>query len=199
MKKLLSKYRKNKLLMSLIIILILTLIAGTLYLSILSYENKELVTNSITTFFTSLNTKLDTKNILFKTLSNNLLTISLVWLLGFSIIGIPLVLLILIFKSFTTFFTFVSIIYTYKYIGIIKALIYIIPYLLNLFMLFILTYYSLSFSIMLFNYLFKKKDYNRSLIIKRYLKLLIISILFMVVTAVIETYVIPTIFKFITL
>ncbi len=199
MKKLLSKYRKNKLLMSLIIILILTLIAGTLYLSILSSENKELVTNSITTFFTSLNTKLDTKNILFKTLSNNLLTISLVWLLGFSIIGIPLVLLILIFKSFTTFFTFVSIIYTYKYIGIIKALIYIIPYLLNLFMLFILTYYSLSFSIMLFNYLFKKKDYNRSLIIKRYLKLLIISILFMVVTAVIETYVIPTIFKFITL
>lgn len=199
MKKLLSKYRKNKLLMSLIIILILTLIAGTLYLSILSSENKELVTNSITTFFTSLNTKLDTKNILFKTLSNNLLTISLVWLLGFSIIGIPLVLLILIFKSFTTFFTFVSIIYTYKYIGIIKALIYIIPYLLNLFMLFILTYYSLNFSIMLFNYLFKKKDYNRSLIIKRYLKLLIISILFMVVTAVIETYVIPTIFKFITL
>ena len=199
MKKLLSKYRKNKLLMFLIIILILTLIAGTLYLSILSSENKELVTNSITTFFTSLNTKLDTKNILFKTLSNNLLTISLVWLLGFSIIGIPLVLLILIFKSFTTFFTFVSIIYTYKYIGIIKALIYIIPYLLNLFMLFILTYYSLSFSIMLFNYLFKKKDYNRSLIIKRYLKLLIISILFMVVTAVIETYVIPTIFKFITL
>ena len=199
MKKLLSKYRKNKLLMSLIIILILTLIAGTLYLSILSSENKELVTNSITTFFTSLNTKLDTKNILFKTLSNNLLTISLVWLLGFSIIGIPLVLLILIFKSFTTFFTFVSIIYTYKYIGIIKALIYIIPYLLNLFILFILTYYSLSFSIMLFNYLFKKKDYNRSLIIKRYLKLLIISILFMVVTAVIETYVIPTIFKFITL
>lgn len=199
MKKLLSKYRKNKLLMSLIIILILTLIAGTLYLSILSSENKELVTNSITTFFTSFNTKLDTKNILFKTLSNNLLTISLVWLLGFSIIGIPLVLLILIFKSFTTFFTFVSIIYTYKYIGIIKALIYIIPYLLNLFMLFILTYYSLSFSIMLFNYLFKKKDYNRSLIIKRYLKLLIISILFMVVTAVIETYVIPTIFKFITL
>ena len=156
MKKLLSKYRKNKLLMSLIIILILTLIAGTLYLSILSSENKELVTNSITTFFTSLNTKLDTKNILFKTLSNNLLTISLVWLLGFSIIGIPLVLLILIFKSFTTFFTFVSIIYTYKYIGIIKALIYIIPYLLNLFMLFILTYYSLNFSIMLFNYLFKK-------------------------------------------
>ncbi|MCI5790077.1 MAG: stage II sporulation protein M [Tenericutes bacterium] len=199
MKKLLSKYRKNKLLMSLIIILILTLIAGTLYLSILSSENKELVTNSITTFFTSLNTKLDTKNILFKTLSNNLLTISLVWLLGFSIIGIPLVLLILIFKSFTTFFTFVSIIYTYKYIGIIKALIYIIPYLLNLFMLFILTYYSLNFSIMLFNYLFKKKDYNRSLIIKRYLKLLIISILFMVVTAVIETYVIPAIFKFITL
>ena len=199
MKKLLSKYRKNKLLMSLIIILILTLIAGTLYLSILSSENKELVTNSITTFFTSLNTKLDTKNILFKTLSNNLLTISLVWLLGFSIIGIPLVLLILIFKSFTTFFTFVSIIYTYKYIGIIKALIYIIPYLLNLFMLFILTYYSLNFSIMLFNYLFKKKDYNRSLIIKRYLKLLTISILFMVVTAVIETYVIPTIFKFITL
>ena len=199
MKKLLSKYRKNKLLMSLIIILILTLIAGTLYLSILSSENKELVTNSITTFFTSLNTKLDTKNILFKTLSNNLLTISLVLLLGFSIIFIPLVLLILIFKSFTTFFTFVSIIYTYKYIGIIKALIYIIPYLLNLFMLFILTYYSLNFSIMLFNYLFKKKDYNRSLIIKRYLKLLIISILFMVVTAVIETYVIPTIFKFITL
>lgn len=199
MKKLLSKYRKNKLLMSLIIILILTLIAGTLYLSILSSENKELVTNSITTFFTSFNTKLDTKSILFKTLSNNLLTISLVWLLGFSIIGIPLVLLILIFKSFTTSFTFVSIIYTYKYIGIIKALIYIIPSFLNLFMLFILTYYSLSFSIMLFNYLFKKKDYNRSLIIKRYLKLLIISILFMVVTAVIETYVIPTIFKFITL
>lgn len=199
MKKLLSKYHNNKLLMSLIIILILTFIAGTFYLSILSSENKELVTNSVTTFFVSFNTELDTKSILFKTLSNNLLTISLVWLLGFSIIGIPLVLLIFGFKSFTTFFTFTSIIYTYKYIGVIKAFIYIIPSLLNLFMLFILAYYSLSFSIMLFNYLFRKKEYNRSLIIKRYLKLLIISILIMIVDAVIETYVIPTIFKFITL
>ncbi len=198
MKKLIAKIKTKKILSLMSLITLISLILGILLISILSKENKDLVTKSVTSFFNAIeNKELNYNIILFKSLTNNLLLNIIIWLLGISIIGIPLVLIILSIKSFILSFTFTSIIYTYKFKGIISATIYIIPHILNIFVTFILIYYSISFSITLFNYLFRKKECNRKALVTHYIKLLVVALIIFTATAIIETYLIPLLIRII--
>ena len=195
MKELLKKLKTKKVFIIIFIVTLLAFIIGILLVSIESKNNKELITTSLTTFFNNIKeNKLNTQTLLYKSITNNLITNIIVWLLGISIIGIPIVLIILGFKSLTIGFTISSILYTYKLNGIIKVIIYIFPNLINLFVLFVLTYYSVNFSLMLFNYLFRKKEYNKKLIVNRYLKLLILSLLIAILSSVIESFILPKLF-----
>lgn len=195
MKELLKKLKTKKVFIIIFIVTLLAFIIGILLVSIESKNNKELITTSLTTFFNNIKeNKLNTQTLLYKSITNNLITNIIVWLLGISIIGIPIVLIILGFKSLTLGFTILSILYTYKLNGIIKVIIYIFPNLINLFVLFVLTYYSVNFSLMLFNYLFRKKEYNKKLIVNRYLKLLILSLLIAILSSVIESFILPKLF-----
>lgn len=195
MKELLKKLKTKKVFIIIFIVTLLAFIIGILLVSIESKDNKELITTSLTTFFNNIKeNKLNTQTLLYKSITNNLIINIIVWLLGISIIGLPIVLTILGFKSLTIGFTISSILYTYKLNGLIKVIIYIIPNIINLFVLFVLTYYSMNFSLMLFNYLFRKKEYNKKLIVNRYLKLLILSLLISILTSVIETFILPKLF-----
>ena len=198
MKQYIELIKKRKIFSSMFILTVISLILGILFIAFLSEENENLIVLNVNTFFEAIyNNKLNYSDILFKCLTSNLILIIIIWLLGISIIGIPIVLFILCLKSFILTFTFSSIIYTYKLKGIIYAIIYIIPHFLNLLFLFILIYYSLSFSKVLFNYFFRKKDCNRGMIVKNYLKLLIICIGLFIITSIIETFLVPTIIKII--
>lgn len=195
MKELLKKLKTKKVFIIIFIVTLLAFIIGILLVSIESKDNKELITTSLTTFFNNIKeNKLNTQTLLYKSITNNLIINIIVWLLGISIIGLPIVLIILGFKSLTIGFTISSILYTYKLNGLIKVIIYIIPNIINLFVLFVLAYYSTNFSLMLFNYLFRKKEYNKKLIVNRYLKLLILSLLISILTSVIETFILPKLF-----
>ena len=195
MKELLKKLKTKKVFIIIFIVTLLAFIIGILLVSIESKDNKELITTSLTTFFNNIKeNKLNTQTLLYKSITNNLIINIIVWLLGISIIGLPIVLIILGFKSLTIGFTISSILYTYKLNGLIKVIIYIIPNIINLFVLFVLTYYSTKFSLMLFNYLNRKKEYNKKLIVNRYLKLLILSLLISILTSVIETFILPKLF-----
>ena len=196
MKKILETIKSRKLLSTITILTLIAAIFGILFISILSKENKELIINSITNFFSVIkNNQVNYSTTLFKSITNNLLLNLIIWLLGISIIGLPIVLIILSFDSFITSFTFTSILYTYKLKGILPAIIYIFPHLINILTIFILTYYSASFSLTLFNFLFRKKECNRKIIITRYLKLLLLSIIISIISGLIETYLIPIFIK----
>lgn len=195
MKELLKKLKNKKVFIVISILTLLTFIIGILLVSIQSKDNKDLITTSITSFFKNIKeNKLNTQTLLYKSITNTLIMNIIVWLLGISIIGVPIVLVILGFKSLSIGFTISSILYTYKLNGIVKAIIYIISNLINLFVLFVITYYSINFSLMLFNYLFRKKEYNKKIIVNRYLKLLILSILISILTSVIDSFVLPKLF-----
>ena len=75
----------------------------------------------------------------------------------------------------------------------IAGIIIVLMLLINLGILFILSYYGVSFSILLFKYFFKNKDYNRIVIVKRYFKVLIISLVFIILNLIIDSYLIPRI------
>lgn len=196
MKQLIAKIKARKILSIMTIITIISLILGTLFISILSKDNKELITSNVIDFFTAIKSNnLNYNQILVKSLTNNLLLNIIIWLLGISIIGIPIVITLLFIKSFILSFTFTSIIYTYKYKGIISAIIYVIPHIINLLLSFVLIYYSITFSKSLFNYLFKKKECNRKELVNRYLKLLVISTFLFIISSIIETYIIPILIR----
>lgn len=196
MKKIINKLKDKKQFILIFLICVVAFIIGVLLPSILNEENRKIIETSLNSFFDTIkNNQLKTNELLFKTLTSNIIIDLILWLLGISIIGIPIVIILLGYKSLSLGFTISSIISTYKLNGVIKALIYIVPNIINLFIFFVISYYSISFSLMLFNYLFRKKEYNKRVIVNRYLKLLVISIIILIFSSVIETYVVPKLFS----
>lgn len=196
MKKIIKKLKDKKQFIIIFVICIVAFIIGVLLPSILNEENRKIIQTSLNSFFDTIkNNQLKTNELLFKTLTSNIIIDLILWLLGISIIGIPIVIILLGYKSLSLGFTISSIISTYKLNGVIKALIYIVPNIINLFIFFVISYYSIGFSLMLFNYLFRKKEYNKRIIVNRYLKLLVISIIILIFSSVIETYVVPKLFS----
>lgn len=196
MKELFKKLKTKKFFILVFAITLLCFLAGMLLISMLSKSNKELIINSLNNFYTSLKeNKISSTNLLYKTMTSNLILNIIIWILGISIIGIPIVIFILGFKSLSLGFTISSLIYTYKFNGLLKAIIYLIPNIINIFIAFVLVYYSISFSINLFNYLFRKIEFNKRVIVKRYLKLLIVAILLSILTSVTESFILPKLFN----
>ena len=194
MKKARKIRKSNKLILKLMIITIISVLIGIFYIAILSNSNKVLIKENLETYFESLN-KLNYIKALIKCLTSNMITISSIWLLGISIIGVFLIIIILIIKSFALGFTISSLIYFYKLKGIIISIIYIIPLIINLFVIIILSYYGIIFSKNLNRLLFLKKDVNFKNIMRKYIKILLFSTICIVISSLIEIYIVPNILK----
>lgn len=189
-----AKITKNKLLMKILLTTLIFIILGILYISILSDNNKDLIEKNLTSFFNSID-KLNYNQAFIKCFLSNSFYIASIWLLGISIIGIPFILLILILKSFILGFSISSILYFYKFKGILICIIYIIPLVINLLLMILLSYYSILFSKNLNKLLFSKKDISFQNVMKRYIKIFLASLLVILVSSLIEIYLIPNILK----
>lgn len=192
-----AKKKVNKLLLILLISTIISFILGCLFISIVDNNGRSLIKESINSYFDGIfDGKTNYINGLYTILPRNIFTNIIIWLVGISIIGIIIVSCLLLFKSFLVGFSLSSIIYTYGFKGILISIIYIISEVINLFIIFLLTYYSISFSILLFNYLFRKKDYNRRIIMKRYIKIFIICLGITILNSLISIFLIPNLLRF---
>lgn len=184
--------KKRKLFSILLFVFICSFILGVFFIFFISDDNKVLVKDGITLYFNGLSNLNYTDNFIVG-LINNIGIALIIWLLGISIFGCFIIFIIYFIKCFVVSFSFSSIIYVYGLKGIILSIIYSICYFINLGILFILSYYGVSFSILLFKYFFKNKDYNRIVIVKRYFKVLVISLVFIVLNLIIDSYLIPRI------
>jgi len=198
MKELINKIRQNKLVTLLIIIMIISIILGILFPAIITKEDKNLIIDSVKTFISGIKqNNINYLSGLLQSISNNSLVTILVWILGISIIGIPLILLIIFFKGFLVGFSFTSILITYGISGIIKAIIYTLPNIGNLLATFLLGYYAITFSIMIFKNIFKKENRNWQPIVKRYIKIGLFFLIFSILISLVECFLIPKILYFI--
>ena len=184
--------KKRKLFSILLFVFICSFILGVFFIFFISDDNKVLVKDGITLYFNGLSNLNYTDNFIVG-LINNIGIALIIWLLGISIFGCFIIFIIYFIKCFVVSFSFSSIIYVYGFKGIILSSIYSICYFINLGILFILSYYAISFSVLLFKYFFKNKDYNRIVIVKRYFKVLIISLVFIILNLIIDSYLIPRI------
>ena len=184
--------KKRKLFSSLLFIFIISFLLGIFFIFFISDNNKVIVKDGIELYFNGLSNLNYTDNFIVG-LINNIGLALIIWLLGISIFGCFIIFIIYFIKCFVVSFSFSSIIYVYGFKGIILSSIYSICYFINLGILFVLSYYAISFSVLLFKYFFKNKDYNRIVIVKRYFKVLIISLVFIILNLIIDSYLIPRI------
>ena len=185
----------------LIIIIIVGFIVGMLFSNILNNHDHKLVESKIMEYFNNLanDKKIDYWNNLVTSLKNNLLYLGIIWILGLSIIGLLVNNFIIFFKSFILGFSVGSIINIYLYSGIVLSFFYVFPSLIiNLIVFMIMTYYANYFSLRLFETIFKKKTYNFSLLIKKYFKILLIFTIILIISSIIETFIMPFFLKLFT-
>ena len=183
------KYKSNNQKILYLILIGLALVAfiiGILFIFFISNDNLIYIKESLSSYFNSIDISI---NSFFKELFNNFIVILLIWILGISIIGIPLVLLIFLFKSFIFGFSFSSIIYSFKLKGLLISLVHLLPgKLLYLVILLLLTFYSISFSIKLFKNLFLKRPINFRESMDKYFKILLICLFSSLIVTLYDTF-----------
>lgn len=194
-----DEFKKNKKGYIFILSLILIgIIFGSLFMTILDNHDLLLVTNQITAFFDGIkNVELNYITALKNSLISNLLLVTLIWFLGISIIGIPIILFLLFMKGFILGFSIASIIYKFSFKGIFISLFYIFPHqLITILSLLILGYYSLNFSYNLFLAILKRKTINYTTITSKYLKIFIMCIILTIISIVFEIFISPTLIRY---
>jgi len=200
------KLKKDKLLgqkriyIILIILLLIGVFLGLLFPFILSTENQELLKTSISTFFNNVrNHQIDYSAGLQNSLISNISFLIGIWLLGISIIALPIVVFLLFYKGFVFGFSVSSIISVYGFKGIVGAFTYVFPgTILSLITTLLLTFYSISFSIKLFRYLFLKENLDFKRIMNRYLKILAICFVAFLIVSLVDVYLAPIIMNLFT-
>ena len=182
-----------------ITILLFGIISGSIFLMILNETDKNNTITQIQTFITNLNkNNINTGLALKNSLIINYIFVLLIWGLGLSIIGILLNIFITYIKGFIIGFSISSILITYKYKGLLMAILYIFPgQLLNIITVCILTIYSIMFTINLIEIIIQKKVKKNNRFLKKYIIILLFSIIVSFISTIFEVYLFPNILKII--
>lgn len=180
-------------------ILILGLISGSIFLMTLNTTDKDSTILQIQTFFSNINSGSINNGLAFKnSLIINYIFVALIWGLGLSIIGVIINIFLTYIKGFVVGFSISSIILAYGYKGILAALLYVFPIqVFNVLVVIVLTIYSIMFSWNLLSIIVNKKKSNNRTMIKRYVVILIFSIIISFISSVLEVYLFPNILKII--
>lgn len=195
-----SILKQKKRYILLIVLTIIGIICGILFTTILSKIDQNLVKEQLTHFFHQIETgNINYTSGIMNSVISNLLYCIGIWLLGISIIGLPVILFLLFMKGFITGFSIGSIVSLYQWKGLFGAFTYIFPHhLFALLISILLSFYAISFSIKLFSSLFLKKEINFKEAMRKYIKILMISIVGFLICSVFEIYVSPFFIKLFT-
>lgn len=187
-----SIIKQKRLYRIIITLMIFGIISGILFIFFISKESKTKALVSIKNFFDLMNTStgINYGKSLLNTLVNNIGYVLLIWLLGISIIGLPITIVLAFMKSFIVGFSISSIISCYKAKGILGAFLYVFPHqIIILFIYLLLSFYSISFSIKLFKSLFLKQTINFRVVMQKYIKILLISLIGIIIVSLYEIFI----------
>lgn len=187
----------KKLLLFFTILLIIGIITGAIFMAILNENDKILIRDYFTNFISNIeNNKLNYFSGLKNGLFNNLLYVILIWVIGISIIGAPIVVIMFFIKSFILGFSISSVIFNFNFKGCLLSFINIFPHqIINFVVYILLSTYSIFFSLRLINSIINKKQIDFKLMMNKYIKILIISVILIVISILIETFITPILIK----
>lgn len=178
-------------------IIVLGIISGSIFLMLASTTDKTAVITQIRTFMTNINNNsIDNGLALRNSLIINYLFVGLIWILGLSIVGVLVNIFLTFIKGFLVGFSISSLFLTYGYKGVLASLLYTFPtQLINIFVVAILSIYSIMFSKNLLQIISSKTNTNNRLMLKKYIVILIISIILSFISSLLEVYLFPNILK----
>lgn len=191
-----AKKEKRKILF-LTVLAFIGIITGSIFTTILSDTDKKLVISYITDFINIIDTgKLNYLESFKNAMISNIIFIVTIWVLGISVIGIPVNIFIYFVKTFILGFSISSFILTYKAKGCILSLLYIFPHhLINIILYVILLLFSIHFSMKIIASLKSKKGVSFKLVFQRYVVILIFVLIVTILTTLLEVFVTPFLIK----
>ena len=161
--------KNNKLFSFMIFISVIVFLCGVITCSIFDNNTKNMITENINNLILNIKDKsISTFTNFFKCFSNNILYSFIIWIFGISIFGLVFSIFLYVIKLFLFSIELISLFVNIKITGFLFNLIYIIPDIISIILLFIVTYYSISYSVVLFKFLFRKCNYSLKNITKRY-------------------------------
>lgn len=178
-------------------LLIIGIICGSLFNIVISKSDQIIVNDYLASFLDKItNGKLNVINCLKDAVVFNYIYILLIWILGISIIGLPIILFMFFGKAFTLGFTIAAIIKSYGVKGCLVSLVYVFPhYVINVLIFAILTVYALSLSVRMIKCIMKRKTLDFKPIMKKYTTILIICLFTVFLTSLYEALIMPNILK----
>ena len=196
--KLKDIFRVNrKIFVFLLGILILGVLFGSILPVFLSVDDKRLVSEYLSGFV------FDIKNIINSIvfLKNGLLSdgvfLILIWLMGVSIIGVPVVLFLFFYRCFVFGFSISAIVMNYGFKGILFSFVYIFPHnVISIISYIVMSVYSLIFSIKLLFFILRKIDFNIRVFFKKYLYIFFICFFVVCLSILYESFVNPHVLRF---
>lgn len=193
-----NKIRIDKNLVLFLIVLGLTgIIAGSIFVTILNNSDKTMVSEHLNIFLDNIeNNKIDYIFALKNNMVTNIAYVLLIWLLGISVIGLPILLILFFSKAFILGFSIGSIITCFKFKGVLFSLVYVFPgNVISLIAIAIVTMYAMSFSFKLIYAIFKKKTIDFKILINRYSSILFIALGVVILMNLYDTFIMPNIIK----
>ena len=187
-------YRVNKKYFVFItIIFFIAIMSGSIFTLTLNDTDTNIVSEFFSNYLENIN-KINYINSFVNSLISNIFVVMIIWLLSYSIIGLPIIILIFFYKSFIIGFSISGIIINYKIKGLLMAFLYIFPHqILFILALLYLLVFSVIMSINLFYAVFKHQNIrfssNNNLII-------IFSSIITLLCSIYDSFMLPLIMKF---
>ena len=183
-------YDNIKLYLIVIIILVIGITVGVVFINNINVDGAEEIKNYITDFINQLKQgyHVDTGELLRKSLSDNLILIVTMWLLGSTVVGIPIVLGIVLFRGFCIGYSVSAIIAS---LGVQKGILFFLTtmFLQNLIFIPVILCMTIS-CIKLYKSIMKdKRRENIKVEIIRHMLVSIMLGLLLIIAAFIESYV----------
>ena len=179
-------------------IVFLGVLFGSVLPIFLSVDDKKLVSDYLIGFVSNIKDGFNSLIFFRNGLINEGLFFILIWVLGISIIGIPIILFLFFYKCFIFGFSISSIIINYGFKGILFSLSYIFPHqVISILIYLFLSSYSLIFSIRLLLFILKKYDFNIRIYFRKYLYVLLISFIGLLICILYESFINPYVLGFV--
>ena len=194
--------KEKNILIFILITFFLGLILGSLFINFITEDDKKLLVEQLELFLS--NVKNLTKDVFgIKVFSeeilNNGFQLFIIFVLGISMIGLPVVIIIMFFKGFMLGTTLATIILKYQFKGIIGSFLYVFPcYIFNIIIYIFISFFAVNASIKFLKALFKKDNLNFKSFFGRYLLSFIISMFFMFIVCFLDAYLTPVLLKLFT-
>lgn len=173
--------------------------SGVITIKIMTETQRNELHSFINDFFNNINSqKINNVSLLKYSISNNLKTTLVIWIMGLIILGVPITLTIVLFRGFTIGFSIGFIINDFGFKGVLLALLTFIPQ--NIFIIpgiIVISSLSVSYSI---NFIKNRKKVRNESVVKEasvFSFLLITACLFFLVGGIIEAYITPYLMKLI--